>query len=267
MRRNHARTTLAIALLAASSLPAAQAGQPGVYITEFLSATSSSNFFVEITNLTGASIDLSGWGFSTNASRLDGEMAVLPESLAPLAAGESVFLTSACDGTDACDAALGDRVFQDLWGLPAAAKVVHVGNDNYSLAQVGVKSSAFQPSATLDTLMLFSATNHAMPVDQLSYTSSLVAVDQSAHVMDINQLSGGAQSASNWALSSVGDGYGSYEASGGFNIPAFEVGNPNPLVSSFVPVPEPETYAMMLAGLGLVGIAVRRRGRFNPVHA
>lgn len=265
MRVSHARAVLAIALLTVGSLPSAQAGQPGVYITEFLTSTSSSNFFVEITNLTGVSIDLSGWGYSTDASRLDGVKAVLPLSLAPLAAGESVFITSACDGTEACDDASGDRVFQALWGLSADAKVVHVGNDYYGLEQVGVATSKFQPSSDHDTLMLFSASDPTgLAVDQISYTSSLVAVDRSAHVVDINQLNGGAQSTSNWTLSYVGDGYGSYEAAGGFNIPAFEVGNPNPLVSS---VPEPESYAMMLAGLGLVGLAVRRRKRSNLVHA
>jgi hypothetical protein len=30
-------------------------------------------------------------------------------------------------------------------------------------------------------------------------------------------------------------------------------------VVNLAPVPEPETYAMMLAGLGLMGIMVRRR--------
>jgi hypothetical protein len=35
-------------------------------------------------------------------------------------------------------------------------------------------------------------------------------------------------------------------------------------VGSLVPIPEPEIHAMMLAGLGLVGVAARRRGRLNP---
>jgi hypothetical protein len=35
--------------------------------------------------------------------------------------------------------------------------------------------------------------------------------------------------------------------------------NQDYLVASVSPVPEPETYAMLLAGLGLMGFTVRRR--------
>ena len=33
------------------------------------------------------------------------------------------------------------------------------------------------------------------------------------------------------------------------------------LYATTVPVPEPETYGMLLAGLGILGFAMRRRGR------
>ncbi len=49
-----------------------------------------------------------------------------------------------------------------------------------------------------------------------------------------------------------------------FNSDAFLGGNTQPLQTHFIleetpPVPEPLTYAMLLAGLGLLGFAVRHR--------
>jgi hypothetical protein len=35
----------------------------------------------------------------------------------------------------------------------------------------------------------------------------------------------------------------------------------NALGATIVPVPEPESYAMLLAGLGLLGVVARRRAR------
>ncbi|MFP5392827.1 MAG: PEP-CTERM sorting domain-containing protein [Gammaproteobacteria bacterium] len=43
--------------------------------------------------------------------------------------------------------------------------------------------------------------------------------------------------------------------------PGFDVVNVQVLPGSIAPVPEPETISMMLAGLGLVGVAARRRQR------
>ncbi|MCB2004741.1 MAG: PEP-CTERM sorting domain-containing protein [Rhodoferax sp.] len=58
----------------------------------------------------------------------------------------------------------------------------------------------------------------------------------------------------NWVLSSTTDAYGSVMAASG------DVGNPGQFI--LAAVPEPETYAMLLAGLGVIGsIARRRRAR------
>lgn len=53
-----------------------------------------------------------------------------------------------------------------------------------------------------------------------------------------------------WVLASVGDAYGSTTSSGG------DIGNPG---SFTLAVPEPSTYALLLAGLALVAGAARRR--------
>jgi hypothetical protein len=61
-----------------------------------------------------------------------------------------------------------------------------------------------------------------------------------------------------WGLSHPNGGFltASLNANGGLTV--LEQGN-DPFVLMAAPVPEPETYAMLLAGLGLVGFAVRRR--------
>lgn len=260
-------STVAAGLMALGFAQGAQAFTPGVYFTEILSRTTSSNFFVEITNLTGNTIDLSGWGYDTTSSRNSGLRLLIPESIAPLAVGESLFITSACDSTAACQDNPAEPVFATNWDLNPAARVVHVGNDPYS----PVASSGFIPSPGSggDDLRLYNGSG--TQVDRLVYTSSsFLAVDQSTHIKDTSLLApisgtgaSDTQSLSNWAKSSVGDGYGSYEALVNY-ADAPEIGNPNQLVSA--PVPEPETYALMLAGLGLVGLAVRRRERTNRIR-
>lgn len=262
MSKKHIPSTVAAGLMALGVAQGAQAFVPGVYFTEFLTDTSSSNYFIEITNLTGASIDLSGWGYDNNAARLPSNnlRLLFPESLAPLGQGESLFITSACDNTLDCQedseggTDFGEPKFTTIWGLDPDTKVL-------STKLV----SAYQPSQGGDDLRLYNASG--VQVDKLVYTTSLVREDQSAHIKDTSLLNGGTQSTSNWALSSVGDAYGSYEATGVHVLLApYEVGNPNPLVTA-VPVPEPETYALMLAGLGLVGLAVRRGKRAKMIHA
>ncbi|HRH80297.1 MAG TPA: lamin tail domain-containing protein [Thiobacillaceae bacterium] len=264
-------STVAAGLMALGFAQGAQAFTPGVYFTEILSRTTSSNFFVEITNLTGNTIDLSGWGYDNTSSRNNNLRLIIPESIAPLAAGESLFITSACDSRAACQNLPNpaEPDFTVVWGLDPAARVVHVGNDPYS----PVASSGFIPSSASggDDLRLYNM--GGVQVDRLVYTSTtFLTVDISTHIKDTSLLApisgtgtSDTQSLSNWTKSSVGDAYGSYEALINYSDSTLEVGNPNPLVSA-VPVPEPETYALMLAGLGLVGLAVRRRERTNRIH-
>lgn len=276
MKMRHTGAMLAVALTTAGVVPAAQAGQPGVYMTEFLARTmgGNSDFFIELTNTASIAIDISGWGFSTVGSRGDGskaqEWAVMPVSLQPLQPGESVFITSACDGTAACDSESGADYFWDTWNLPNTVKVIHVANDEYAYSLVGSYDD-FQPSYqanVTENLQLRNASNQV--VDQISYrvqisgasTTSLLSITPtniegySYHVVDYNQLSGGHQDMTNWTISYVGDAAGSY-----MDIASENIGNPNDFVAANVPVPEPETYAMMLAGLGLVGVMARRRQR------
>lgn len=66
------------------------------------------------------------------------------------------------------------------------------------------------------------------------------------------------------AADGSGGSIGGGGASGGFDrsgggTPTIDTGTPGVVVPPIPAVPEPETYAMLLAGLGLVGFAARRR--------
>ena len=58
----------------------------------------------------------------------------------------------------------------------------------------------------------------------------------------------------------------SFGRSPAFSLSTFVLADANPQIQSFIAasVPEPETYAMMLAGFGLIGFIVRRRKDQDP---
>ena len=152
-------------------------------------------------------------------SRLAGVFSLA--GLGTVAAGESVIITE----TDA-------DVFRADWGLSLSVKVL--GNYSNNLGNG-------------DEINLY---NQAQLMDRLTFGTSPKTDNLSAHALSHAAL--GANQVSQWALSSVGDIEGSWRSVAG------TIGSPGQ--TSFAPaVPEPETYAMMLAGLCMVGAMARRR--------
>jgi len=176
--------------------------------------------FIEFTNMGGSAIDFTGWSFDDD-SRNSGTVSLSAFGL--VAAGESVILSE----SSAAD-------FRAAWGLSASVKVI--GDNATNLSRN-------------DEINLYDA--GGVLVDRLTYgDGSFAGTIRTQNVSGIpSSLAAlGANNVSQWQLSVAGDAAGSYLSTSGY------IANPG-----IAPVPEPESFAMLLAGLGLLGFAARRR--------
>ncbi len=199
------------------------AAQAQVQITEWMYSGNGPEF-IEFTNMGNTAISLVGWSFDDD-SRTPGVVSL--SGLGTLGVGESFILTEA----SAAD-------FRAAWGLAATVKVQ--GNNTTNLGRN-------------DEINLFN--NNGGLVDRLTYGDQNIAGTIRTQTASGNPLSltalGTTTVNSSWVLANTGDAYGSYLSAQG------DVGNPGSFI--FAPVPEASTWALMAAGLGLVGAAVRRR--------
>lgn len=211
--------------------PSATATLSGMKITEWMynsSQTSGLGEFVEFTNFGPTSVNFSGWSFDDN-SELPGSQSLA--AFGTVAPGESVIFTDATD-TD----------FRAAWNLGGSVKVIGGNLNNLGRSD---EVNLYDNTSTL--------------VDRLTYndqgtgsvagprTSGFSGRPSSASVL-------GANTASGWVLSSVGDGEGSYASVAAGGLTSVSIGSPGK--TSFVP--EPASGALLVSSVAFL-LGLRRR--------
>jgi len=219
---------IAVALLAAVSASAHSA----IVITEvapWASGDGNSPYLAdwfELTNTGSSAVDITGWKVDDNSNLFANARAL--RGVTSIAAGQSViFIEGNATGTTDADI---NASFRTAWfgsAVPAGLSIGNYGGSGIGLSTDGDAVNIFDAGGTLITRVAFGASTTGFSFDNAAGLSNAT----------ISQLS-------------VAGINGAFLAADGI-----ETGSPGVIAA----VPEPETYAMMLAGLALVGFALRRR--------
>ncbi|MEJ6004844.1 lamin tail domain-containing protein [Paucibacter sp. AS339] len=213
---------MALAVVMALNAPTAHAQ---LRITE-VSAWGSSNTsyktdWFELTNTGASAVDLSGWTMDDNSN---GTAKVALTGISSIAAGESVIFTETAASASFLSAWFGTQI-------PAGLKIGNYTGSGVGLSANGDAVNVFNASGVLQANVVFGASGG---------TSPLQSFDNAA----------GLNNSSISQLSVVGVNGAFLSADG------LEVGSPGTIAAA---VPEPESYALMLAGLALLGCIARKR--------
>lgn len=218
-----------VAIIAMATACAATA-QAQVRITE-VAPWSSGNSPVaadwfEVTNFEASAVSITGWKMDDNSNSFAASVALL--GITSIAAGESViFIEAASPSTTIA-------TFKSTWfgsNVPAGLQFGSYSGSGVGLSTGGDAVNLFNAAGVLRANVSFGA----------SPTGPYATFDNAAGLDNVMLTK----------LSAVGVN-GAFVA----KADALEVGSPGLIATA---VPEPETYAMMLSGLVLVGAIARRR--------
>jgi hypothetical protein len=224
--RNFKAATFAAILAATLSLPA-HASVPTLIISEVDANGSSASYggdWFELTNISNTAISISGWKMDDNSNLYANAVAL--RGVTSIAAGQSIiFIEGNTSGTT--DATINAN-FKTAWfgnNVPANLTIGNYGGSGVGLSGSGDAVNIFDSSGSLITSVDF------------GISTSGKTFDNAAGITTISQLS------------AVGVNGAFLSANGA------EIGSPGAIAA----VPEPETYALMLIGLGLTAAVARRK--------
>lgn len=214
----------AVALTLAAGSASAQ-----IRITEWAyTGFGNAGEFIELTNIGAAAVNMTGWSFDDD-SRTAGTQSL--SSFGLVDPGQSVIISEA-----------SAAAFRTAWSL--ASSVMIVGGNTTNLGRA-------------DEINIFDQFSNL--VDRLTYNDQGVGTVDGPRTQNFSGIPGslaaiGANNASLWLLSAVGDGRGSFASTEG------NVGSPgsSPFAPATTVIPVPGAALLMLGGLGLLGAAARR---------
>ncbi len=215
---------LMAALVAASAMPAHAA----IQITE-VAPWSSGNSPVgkdwfELTNTGAAAVTLTGWKIDDDSASF--ATGATLNGVTSIAAGESVIFIEGGNSTI-------NASFLSTWFGVNAPAGLQIGS--YSGSGVGLSTGSdgvniFNASGVLQASVSFGASDSVSPYQTFDNAAGLNGTIAQLSAVGVN---------------------GAFVAANDVN----EIGSPGTIAA----VPEADTYAMMLAGLGLIGAALRKR--------
>lgn len=219
------KKTLPYLLLALTATVSAQANA-GVAITE-VAAWGSGNApyaadWFELTNNGSAAIDISGWKVDDSSNAFGSALAL--NGISSISVGQSVIFIESAGGN-------AIPSFISTWfGSNAAPLVGYYSGSGIGLSTSGDAVNIFNASGVVQANVTFGASDATSPYqtfDNAAGVNSAIAT-----------------------LSVVGQ-HGAFIAVNDVT----EIGSPGTIAA----VPEPENYAMLIAGLSLLGLTARRK--------